>query len=152
MKTFIVLITLIGLNSEASSLQDVKALALANGFRPTDRIVNAIVEASKTFKVDAKTLTAIAIIESGIGKYAKVRLNRNGTKDIGLFQINTVNLPKCKAFNLETPEGSAMCAAKLLSLIKVKSPSDVAKYHSKTPSKKEGYYLKMSKVINVAIR
>ena len=81
-------------------------------------------------------LTAIGIIETGLGKYAKTRNNTNGTQDRGVFQINTVNYPKCVEYNLDSPEGSALCAAKLLSQIKAKRADYLGVYHSKTPSKK----------------
>lgn len=130
--------------------EQVKALAIANGFEATDEVADAIALASKTYEVDAMQLTAIGIIESGLGKYAKTRRNSNGTLDRGVFQINTVNIPKCKAFHIDTVEGSAFCAAKLLSQIKMVKPSDVAKYHSKTPSKKIAYFQKITKVLQVA--
>lgn len=134
---------------QVQTVQDkIKELAESNGFEASDEVADAIANASKAFDVDALQLTAIGIIESGLGKYAKTRLNRNGTHDHGVFQINTVNLPKCKAFRIDTVEGSAFCAAKLLSQIKIKKPSDVAKYHSKTPSKKMIYFKKITQVLN----
>lgn len=134
---------------QVETVQDrVKALALANGFQASDAVADAIAKASKAFDVDAMQLTAIGIIESGLGKYAKTRLNKNGTHDKGVFQINTVNFAKCKEFHLETLEGNAFCAAKLLSQIKMAKPSDVAKYHSKTPTKKRAYFAKLTKVLN----
>jgi stage V sporulation protein SpoVS len=135
------------------SVQDkIKALADANGFEASNEVVDAIARASQAFEVDAMQLTAIGIIESGLGKYAKTRKNNNGTHDHGVFQINTVNLPKCKAFRVDTVEGSAFCAAKLLSQIKIKKPSDVAKYHSKTPSKKMIYFSKITQVLSAENR
>ena len=148
----ILALILIGQAASAESMQaQVKALARLNGFSASDRIAIAIVDAAQTYQVDALQLTAIGIIETGLGKYLKTRKNSNGTQDQGLFQINTVNLPRCKMFRIETIEGSALCAAKILSQIKIRKPSDVAKYHSKTPSKKSVYFAKMTKVLqNVA--
>ena len=136
---------------QAESVQDrIKALASANGFDASDEIADAIANAANAYQVDALQLTAIGIIESGLGKNAKTRKNRNGTLDRGVFQINTVNLDRCKAFHIDTVEGSAFCAAKILSQIKMVKPSDVAKYHSKTPSKKSAYFAKITKVLQVA--
>lgn len=151
--TFIAILVCISEPAIGATMQDhVKALAKANGFTASNQVADAIVNAAETFHVDALQLTAIGIIETGLGKYLKTRKNTNGTQDHGLFQINTVNLPKCKAFRIETIEGSAMCAAKLLSQIKMVKIDDVAKYHSKTPSKKRIYYQKITQVLSVASR
>lgn len=128
-------------------IQDVQDLAKANGFEPSERIVKAILTASDQYKIDAMELTAIGIIETGLGKYATTRKNTNGTKDHGVFQINTVNAPKCIEYNLDSPEGSALCAAKLLSSIKAKRKDYLGVYHSKTPTKKIAYMRKVSKVL-----
>lgn len=128
-------------------IQDVQDLANANGFEPSDRIVKAILRASDQYQIDAMELTAIGIIETGLGKYATTRKNTNGTKDHGVFQINTVNMPKCVEYNLESPEGSALCAAKLLSTIKAKRKDYLGVYHSKTPTKKVAYMQKVSQVL-----
>lgn len=139
----------IQVTENVETIQDkIKALAKNNGFEASDEVADAIAKASQAYDVDAMQLTAIGIIESGLGKYSKTRLNTNGTHDHGIFQINTVNLVKCKAFRIDTVEGSAFCAAKLLSQIKIKKPSDVAKYHSKTPSKKVKYFAKITQVLN----
>lgn len=136
---------------ESETVQDkIKALALQNGFTASDDVADAIVKASKAFDVDALQLTAIGIIESGLGKNAKTRRNRNGTHDKGVFQINTVNWQRCAEFRLETVQGNAFCAAKLMSQIKMRKPSDLGAYHSKTPSKKIAYFAKLTKVLQVA--
>lgn len=131
-------------------LQDVQDLARSNGFAPSKRIIDAILTASETYQIDALELTAIGIIETGLGKYARTRKNSNGTYDKGLFQINTVNYPKCVEYNLDSPEGSALCAAKLLSQIKAKRADYLGVYHSKTPTKKAKYLQKVSQVLQVA--
>jgi hypothetical protein len=128
--------------------QDVRDVALANGFTPSERIVNAILRASETYQIDSIELTAIAIVETGLGKNAKTRVNSNGTKDHGLFQINTVNAPKCVEYNLDSPEGSALCAAKLLSQIKARRADYLGVYHSKTPSRKLVYMQKLDQVMS----
>lgn len=128
-------------------IQDIKDLANANDFKPSERIVKAILVASDTYKIDALELTAIGIVETGLGKYAKTRKNTNGTKDRGLFQINTVNESKCVEYNLDIPEGSALCAAKLLSTIKSRRTDYLGVYHSKTKTKKAKYIAKLSQVL-----
>ena len=51
---------------------------------------------------DAKTLSCIMKEESNFNpKAINKTLNKNGTKDYGLFQINEIWLESCK----ETPEG-----------------------------------------------
>lgn len=132
--------------------ESVQSLAQANGFKPSKRIVNAILTASKMYNVDELELTAIGIIETGLGKYARTRKNTNGTFDKGIFQINTVNIKTCVGYDLDTPEGSALCAAKLLSKIKVKHPDYLGRYHSKTPTKKAKYLKKVTQVLAVSDR
>lgn len=131
-------------------IQDVQDLAAANGFMPSMRIVKAIVVAADQYEIDALELTAIGIIETGLGKYAVTRKNTNGTKDHGVFQINTINMPKCVEYNLESPEGSALCAAKLLSQIKSHRSDYLGVYHSKTKAKKVAYMQKVSQVLALA--
>ena len=127
--------------------EEIEAMANANGFKPSKRIIEAIVKAADAYQIDAIELTAIGIIETGLGKYARTRSNSNGTHDRGVFQINTVNYPKCVEYNLDSPEGSALCAAKLLSQIKSKRADYLGVYHSKTPTKKAKYIEKVSKVL-----
>lgn len=129
------------------SKKEVIDLAKANGFSPSKRIVDAIVKAADQYEIDVLELTAIGIIETGLGKYAKTRKNKNGTHDRGLFQINTINEMKCIEYNLDSPEGSALCAAKLLSEIKTKRADYLGVYHSKTPSKKAKYLKKVTQVL-----
>lgn len=125
----------------------IQDLAQANGFKPSKRIIEAIVIASETHQIDALELTAIGIVETGLGKYSRTRLNSNGTHDKGVFQINTVNYPKCIEYNLDSVEGSSLCAAKLLSQIKTKRADYLGVYHSKTPSKKAKYIQKITQVL-----
>ncbi len=128
-------------------IQNIKDLAESNGFSPSDRIIKAILKASDLYQIDPMELAAIGIIETGLGKYSTTRKNANGTKDHGIFQINTVNIPKCVEYNLDSPEGSALCAAKLLSNIKSHRKDYLGVYHSKTKSKKIAYMQKVSKVL-----
>ena len=126
---------------------DVTDLAKANGFTASPRVVAAIVEASRQYRLDAKELTAIAILETGLGRYNKPRLNSNGTTDVGIFQINSINAKTCLEYRLDTPEGSALCAAKLIYKLKQRRNDYLGAYHSKTPSKKQIYVEKLTKVL-----
>lgn len=144
----LIFILLIGTNALAQSIESqVELLANNNGFKPSKRVINSIVLAAKTYKIDALELTAIGIVETGLGKYATIRVNKNGTIDQGIFQINTVNHSKCVEYNLSSPEGSSLCAAKLLSQIKKKHDDYLGRYHSKTPSKKAKYIKKIDRIL-----
>lgn len=148
--SLILILSLIGVEALATdTAKEVETLAKSNGFKVSKRVVNAIVFASNKYGIDALELTAIGIVETGLGKYTKTRKNSNGTHDKGLFQINTVNYSKCIEYNLDSPEGSALCAAKLLYQIKSKRSDYLGAYHSKTPSKKAIYLQKVTKVLEV---
>jgi len=49
-------------------------------------------EAGKHFGVDPRLLWSIAKVESNHNPHA-INVNKNGTEDIGIMQINTVHLP-----------------------------------------------------------
>lgn len=125
----------------------IEDLAVSNGYRPSTRVISAISFASKAYSLNPLELTAIGILESGLGQFKTLRVNKNGTIDVGLFQINSVNLHKCTEYNVETIEGSALCAAKLLSSIKAKHKDYLGRYHSKTPSKKNAYHAKVKRLL-----
>lgn len=126
---------------------DIKSIAAANGLDVSNRTVTAIQNASRRYGIDAAELTAIGIVETGLGKYNTVNVNQNGTIDEGIFQINTVNKPYCVEYNLQSTEGNAMCAAKLLEKIKRTHSDYVGRYHSNTPIKKMQYLQKITKVL-----
>lgn len=128
--------------------QIVRDVSKANGFFPSKRIIRAIVNASKKYGIDCAEMAAIAIVESGIGKYLKSKTNKNGSDDIGLFQINTVNYEFCIEYNLSSFEGSAFCAGKILLSLKSSRSDYLGAYHSKTPSKKAIYLRKVNKVFS----
>lgn len=129
----------------------VRKISVANGFAPSKRIVKAISAASKAYNIPVTKMTAIAITETGIGSNVKTRLNNNKTLDHGLFQLNSVNLHKCPEYNIESYEGNALCAAKLLSKLRKNRPNDYwGAFHSKTPSLKTKYMLKIEKVLENA--
>lgn len=99
--------------------------------------------ASKEFSIKTEYLLKIAYIESRF-KTKAVNINKNGTVDVGLFQINTIHWnTTCKGLNIFTTKGNAFCAAKLLKRAKRYKENDeywLGRYHSKTPSLKRKYY------------
>jgi hypothetical protein len=120
------------------------------GFSRPIEVFQAIALASNAYGVNPNKLLAIAIVESGLNHKA-INLNRNGTKDHGLFQINdVVKKGECSGFNVKQLVGNALCAAKMLRLHQKhahKDPYWLGRYHSKTPSLKRSYY---HKVVTVA--
>jgi len=144
----LLLILLITTKAHAGDVTNVLRLADANGFQPDARIARAIVKASRRYHIDARELAAIAIVETGLGKYTRSTPNDNGTIDEGIFQINSVNFSRCVEYNLKSPEGSAYCAAKLLSTIKHARSDYLGVWHSKTPSKKIKYMKKVTQVLS----
>lgn len=146
----ITLLLIIGLQASADTAT-VRKIAVANGYAPTKRVMKAISNAAKTYNVPVNKMTAIAIVETGIGRFTTIRKNKNATVDVGLMQINTINKQYCLEYDLHTDEGSAMCAAKLLSKLRKKRPHDwYAAYHSKTPSHKEIYKNKIDKILKLS--
>jgi len=133
---------------DTSSQDQVIELANKNGLKPSNRIVDAILQASSRYNIDPLELTAIGILESGLGKYARNRVNKNGTVDKGVFQINTVNYKACIEYNLTSIEGNAFCAAKILSTIKSEHSKDyLGRYHSKTNYRKLAYINKVNNIL-----
>jgi len=147
-----VLIALILLSSQAKAndFKEVQDLALKNGFKPSKQVIQAVVKAARWYGLNPLDLASIGLIETGLGKYTSTNTNSNGTQDTGIFQINTINKSKCIQFDLNTIEGSAFCAAKLLSTIKrhyKEDPQWPAIYHSKTKKYKKVYFEKIAKVL-----
>ena len=112
-------------------------------------LLYAVQKASVKYKISPNNLLKIAFVESSMRINVKPRYNKNGTQDIGPFQINTIHWnTTCSDYNLESVEGNALCAAKLIRIHKKKRSVDalwLARYHSKTPSLKRIYYKKLQK-------
>ena len=51
-------------------------------------------EAASRYNIEPELLQAIAAVESGYQAGAINSTNRNGTRDIGLMQINSIHLPR----------------------------------------------------------
>lgn len=150
-KTVLISILLLAVQGQAGDFKDVKELALKNGFKPSNEVIKAVVKAARWYGLEPLDLAAIGLVETGLGKFNQDTYNTNGTVDTGIFQINTINRPKCVQFDLTTSEGSAMCAAKLLQQIRrkyaPKDPQWKAVYHSKTPQYKDIYARKIAQVL-----
>lgn len=142
------MLLLILMSLHASAESQVRTIASVNGFKPSERTVKAIEHAASVYNLDTKDLTAIAIIETGLGSNIKVNRNKNGTIDSGLFQVNSINQAKCAQYNLSSHEGSALCAAKLLNELRKTRSDYVSAYHSKTPSIKEIYRKKIKNILD----
>lgn len=112
----------------------------------------AIQEAAAAYQVDARVLKAIAHLESSGGKFTGPKVNRNGTVDLGAFQINSVHwATTCSMYKVDTLRGNALCAARLLKQhkkFKDVDPYWVGRYHSKTQSKKQSYAKKLRLVMS----
>lgn len=136
--------------AQGETPKSLQRYAASLGFKRPIEPYKAIYWAAKYHKVDARKLVRIAIIESGIDHKA-YRVNKNGTEDKGMFQLNTVAIerycPKVRAMNLYD---NAQCAAKILASIKKnKSREDpywVGRYHSSTPSRKVNYVQKLKEL------
>lgn len=122
----------------------------ANGL--SMRAMRAMVSASTTYNIDVLDLAKIGYVESKWKQAAK-RVNKNGTIDIGMFQINSVHWYKeCKGMQVKTLEGNANCAAKLIAGHAKWSSIDkqwLARYHSKTKAKKRHYAKLLAKAGNI---
>ena len=116
--------------------------------------LTVINEAAIAYGVSPDKLVRIAYVESRFNENA-IRHNRNGTTDIGIFQINTVHISRtCKEYNIGTLYGNTYCAAKLLAIHKKHKYKDSkwhARFHSKTPSLKHKYYLKLQAVPTIKV-
>jgi hypothetical protein len=125
----------------------IRELVLSQSMTPHDEAIKAIVKASKIYSLDSRELTAIAVIESSFNPRVRTMTNHNGTQDVGMFQINTINHVTCKGLDLSDVSDNALCAAKLLSKHKESRSDYLGVYHSKTQDKKMKYIQKITKVL-----
>lgn len=105
--------------------------------------IRTINEIAKTENIKVEYLLRIAFVESRF-KIDAINVNKNGTIDLGLFQINTIHWnTTCKNFDVFTVKGNTRCATKLIKIAlkhKGKDAHWLGRYHSKTPSLKRKYY------------
>lgn len=108
---------------------------------------------SEIYNVPFLLLKVIAISENSMMDPNLVRKNKNGTYDIGLFQINTAKitdkeLKHIKKNDLKRPEVSTNVAAFILRKIIVKkgySWETIGEYHSKTKEHKDNWLKRVKK-------
>jgi hypothetical protein len=114
------------------------------GFKAPVAVYKAISDAARTYGLDETKMLRVAIVESSLNPKAH-GFNKNGTEDIGLFQINTVIAKdECQEFNLWNVKGNALCAAKVMARHKRSGdPYYIGRYHSKNHSRKLDYYRKV---------
>lgn len=145
------LLTVIILGLLFSINADAKAKA------PRGKTLKIIRVAAKRFGVDVNDLLRIAFTESSFRpNISRINVNKKGKNiigfsiDYGMFQINSIHWSTtCQEFDVFTLEGNASCAAKLLSHIREFENKDKnwkGRYHSKTPSRKRAYALKLASV------
>lgn len=97
-------------------------------------------EAGRYFGIDPTLLMRIATIESSMNPRA-ININKNGTRDIGLMQINTIHLKRLSKIGvtqqaLMDPEVNVYVGALLLSSHIRKSGYNldaIGRYHSANP-------------------
>lgn len=111
-------------------------------------IDQAVISASKQHKINPEHLYQVLRVESGPKIYKGIRLNKNGTFDIGPFQINSIHInKKCKEYILTDVRDNAKCAAKLIKEIEKKHAKTdkfwLSRYHSNTPEKRKIYEKKL---------
>lgn len=117
----------------------------------TQPISRCVLAVAKKYKLDPYLIWSIKRVESGKSlKGDVVGHNKNGTRDIGLMQTNTIHLKKLSEFgitedHLKQPCISLDVAGWMLSdLIERHGVREgVGRYHSKTPKYKEPYIKKV---------
>ena len=105
-----------------------------------------IADAAKFHRVDPQLLKAILMVESRLNPNA-VNRNTNGTRDIGVAQVNSIHLPTLEKHGIRESELKDGCVntyvgAWLLSKQIARHGLNwfgVAAYHSTTPSKNAQY-------------
>ena len=135
------------IEAKASDRTELVGMAHKSKLYASSEVLNAIIKAGRAYNVRPKELFTLAIIESNLNPNV-FRTNANGTTDVGLMQINSVNVNKCLEYNINTIMGNTMCAAKIVASLKAAYPSDyLGVYHSKTNKYKIKYLARVSKVL-----
>lgn len=135
MKLFVYMLLLLALTIQS---------ALAK--TPTNQQLKIIYAIAIKYKLDANDLIKIAKVESNFN-HDSVRINKNQSIDIGMFQINSIHwTTTCINFNVFTLRGNAECAAKLIRQLKNNYATiDInwlGRYHSST-HKRKMHYIKL---------
>lgn len=71
-----------------------KGLALSLLMASNQALAYCWEDAASRFNIEPELLQAIAVVESGHRAPAMNHANRNGSRDIGLMQINSIHLPR----------------------------------------------------------
>lgn len=121
-------------------------------------IVKRISRKAAEAGISGELMARIAYTESGMHPGAK-RHNKDGTLDLGLFQINSKHWDKryrvdnrkliCEDLNIRLVDDNIECAIRLVKIHKKHEKRDKnweGRYHSKTPSKKKAYANKLKRV------
>lgn len=136
MKIWLLLITLFGLTLNKSEYKYIS-------FRDYLKM------ACKEYKVNYNDMMRIAYIESAF-RVDALNKNRNGTIDVGLFQINSIHHnTTCAGLNVYTVKGNVYCAVKLVAGLKKYKAVDkhwIGRYYSKTPSLKRRYVARLERI------
>jgi len=110
------------------------------------------IEAGKYYDINPKLLKAIAKIESNFNPNA-IRVNKNGTKDYGMMQINSIHLRELSFHGIDEkqlmePKINIFVGAALLDRhLKIfgKDMESIGRYHSATPQYKYQWLQKLIK-------
>lgn len=118
---------------------------------PSFSIADTFSDIETRFNLPTGLLKQIRSIESN-SRSNQLRLNKNNTVDIGMFQINSVHWQTtCKELKLYNDYDNAICAALILSNIKKRYEKTdsmwMARYHSNTYKYKLRYYKQLTKGI-----
>lgn len=118
--------------------------------KPSFETAKLIYRVAKRYNINAQDLVNIAYTESRFNNNS-IRYNKNGTIDVGMFQINSVHwTTTCSKLNIYKLEDNAACAAIIISKLKAKhSIRDkqwLGRYHSATKSKKLHYLVLLNAV------
>lgn len=107
-------------------------------------------QACTEYHVNYEDMLKIAYVESTF-KLNAFNTNRNGTVDVGLFQINSIHHNDClsSGYDVYTVRGNIYCAVSLVARLKKYEAIDkywLGRYHSKTKAKKLAYITKLGRV------
>lgn len=118
-------------------------------FAATAKLQACYEQAARVSGVSPLVLQSIARVESG--ERNVVRINKNGTRDYGVMQINSVHLPRLRKLGLRKADLMRPCTNVLLAASMIAAHvrryrdtwQAIGAYHSKTPSRRDAYALRV---------